>query len=89
MVKKKKNLSHSNATPLETTNIITIKLLHKVDAFSNLAQLVYPCQITLLDTPISILLCRYIPEKKLKYFTGGWGENLHALFQNEQKIIYI
>lgn len=82
---KKNNLSHSNAT-----NIITIKLLHKVWCFrQTLLKLVYPCQVTLLDAPINILLCRYIPEKKLKYFTGGWAENLHALFQNEQNIIYI
>lgn len=37
----------------------------------HLAQLVYPCLVTLLDSPINILLCRYIPERKLKYFTGG------------------
>lgn len=37
----------------------------------NVTQLVYPCQVTLLDSPINILLCRYIPERKLKYFTGG------------------
>lgn len=31
----------------------------------------YPYQVALVDSPINIPLCRYTPERKLKYFTGS------------------